>query len=103
MIIWLSVVLNRTVVAVADPDPQLRGGGGGGGRGGPPGPPLKPTTVLTVETLTSRFDQFTATTNCGLRLTVSRYTSAHIRDLRFAGGSLRLPCLFLFIPYIYFN
>ena len=102
MIIWLSVVLHRTVVAVADPDPQLRGGGGGG-RGGLLGPSLKSTTVLTVETLTSRFDQFTATTNCGLRLTVSRYTSAHIRDLRFAGGSLRLPCLFLFIPYIYFN
>ena len=27
MIIWLSVVLNRTVVAVADPHLQIRGGG----------------------------------------------------------------------------
>ena len=31
MIIWLSVVLNRTVVAVADPHLQIRGGGGGAG------------------------------------------------------------------------
>ena len=37
MIIWLSVVLNRTVVAVADPHLQIRGGGGGGG----PPPPRK--------------------------------------------------------------
>ena len=26
---WLSVVLSRTVVAVADPDLQMGGGGGG--------------------------------------------------------------------------
>ena len=71
MIIWLSVVLNRTVVAVADPDPQLRGGGGGGG-GGRRGPYLKSTTVLTVETLTSRFDQFTA--NDKLRFAVNGFT-----------------------------
>ena len=84
MIIWLSVVLNRTVVAVADPDPRLRGGGGGG-KGRPPGPPpppppragllgpfLKSTTVLTVETLTSRFDQFTA--NDKLRFAVNGFT-----------------------------
>ena len=29
------------------------------------------------------------TTRCDLRLTVSRYRSAHIWDLRFAGGSSR--------------
>ena len=68
MIIWLSVVLNRTVVAVADPDPQLRGGG----RGGLLGPFLKSTTVLTVETLTSRFDQFTA--NSKLRFAINGFT-----------------------------
>ena len=28
-------------------------------------------------------------TNCGLRITVSRYPSAHIWDLRLAGGSSR--------------
>ena len=74
MIIWLSVVLNRTVVAVADPDPQLRGGGGrkGGEGGGLLGPFLKSTTVLTVETLTSRFDQFTA--NDKLRFAVNGFT-----------------------------
>ena len=37
------------------------------------------------------------TTNCGLPLMVSRYPSAHICDLRFAGSSSRLPCLFSFI------
>ena len=34
MIVWLSVVLSRTVVAVADSDLQMGGGGGGGGGGG---------------------------------------------------------------------
>ena len=34
------------------------------------------------------------TSNCGLRLTVSLYPSAHIWDFRFAGGSSQLPCLF---------
>ena len=33
MTVWLSVVLSRTVVAVADPDLQIGGGGGGGGVG----------------------------------------------------------------------
>ena len=42
------------------------------------------------------------TTNCGLRLTVSRYPSAHIWDLRFASGSLRLPRLFSFIHLLLF-
>ena len=37
------------------------------------------------------------TTNCGLRLTVSRYPSAHIWDLRFAGGSLRRPLLVMWL------
>ena len=31
MIVWLSVVLSRTVVAVADSDLEMGGGGGGGG------------------------------------------------------------------------
>ena len=34
MTVWLSVVVSRTVVAVADPDVQIGGGGGGGRRGG---------------------------------------------------------------------
>ena len=34
MTVWLSVVLSRTVVAVADPDLQIGGWGGGGSRGG---------------------------------------------------------------------
>ena len=34
MTVWLSVVLSRTVVAVADSDLQMGGGGGGGGGGG---------------------------------------------------------------------
>ena len=78
MIIWLSVVLNRTVVAVADPHLQIRGGGGGHpdpqlrGMVGLVGPSLKSTTVLTVETLTSRFDQFTA--NNKLRFAVNGFT-----------------------------
>lgn len=32
MIVWLSVVLSRTVVALADPDLQMREGGGGSSR-----------------------------------------------------------------------
>ena len=45
MIVWLSVVLSRTVVALADPDLQIRGSGGGHpdpeiGGVGPLGPPL---------------------------------------------------------------
>ena len=43
------------------------------------------------------------TTNCSLRLTVSRYPSAHIWDLKFAGVSSRLPCLFSFITHFYFS
>ena len=60
MIVWLSVVLSRTVVAVADSDLQMGGGGGGEegrrssrpgdkGRGaGPLDPSLGSTTVLTL-------------------------------------------------------
>ena len=53
-----------------------------------------------LETLRSRFGHFTA--NAILWLTVSCYPSAHIWDLRFAGGSLRRPCLFLSSTYYYF-
>ena len=42
------------------------------------------------------------TTNCGLRLTVSRYPSAHIWYLRFAGGNLQRQCLFSFIQLLLF-
>ena len=77
MVIRFRVVPNRTVVAVADPHLQIRGGGGHPdpqlrGGGGLQGPSLKSTTVLTVETLTSRFDQFTA--NNKLRFAVNGFT-----------------------------
>ena len=45
-----------------------------------------------------RFVYFTAN---GLRLTVSSCPSAHIWDLRFAGGSSWLPCLLSFITFSY--
>ena len=50
------------------------------------------TGVHRLETLRSRFGHFTANDKLRLRLTVLRYPSAHVWDLRFAGGSSRLLC-----------
>ena len=55
--------------------------------------------VLISEALRPRLIILLQTTNYGLRLTVSRYLSAHIWDLRFADDRSRLPCL---LPFIHF-
>ena len=55
-----------------------------------------------LETLRSRSGHFAANSKLRLRLTVSRYPSCHVWDLRFAGGSSRLPCLFSFL-HLYFS
>ena len=55
-----------------------------------------------IETLRSRFGHLLQTRNCGLRLTVSRYPSANIWDIRLAGGGSRLPYLFSFIHLLLF-
>ena len=49
---------------------------------------------IVIKTLRSRFGHFTSNDKprFAVKLTVSRYPSAHIWDLRFAGGNVARGC-----------